>query len=510
MAANNSALQLVRTNDDALQQSLRSDAGVGFSTLDSQTQILTLDSVCRRHYGLDNNIEVNTELVLKCIHPEDRAGFEGMFYEVATLKERNKTSNKKQRHRVTLEEGKHRYLEMFLRMDDAGCFHGILLDVTESMESQEILEAERHRFQQFATQVPARYCFVDLQGRIRFMSNEYRDALNMAGEDVIGKTVLELFGEEFCNSTRPMLEKALSGETQIWQDNDVSLDGTLYHDIVTYQPHRDSAGNIIGISTLRVDITQAHELEMELREAQSHLMRSNADLEQFAYVASHDLKAPLRAIQVLVEWLAEDLVDYNEGDVQENIELLGKRASRLSSLLDDLLAYSRAGRQHEPSSDIDLQELVAEIAQLIDTGDDTIVEWVGDCTPVLQTDHAALHQVMRNLIGNAIKHHPEPQCLVRVSAELQDELVEVAIQDNGEGINPEFSEKIFQMFQTLKPRDEVEGSGMGLAIVKRLVNHHGGEIWFETPSNGVGTTFKFTWQRNAINAAKNTQAKKEA
>lgn len=470
---------------------LRSDAGVGYCILDATTQVLTLDSVARRHYGLADDAEVNTDLVLECIHPDDRRSFQGLFFEATKFK------GDKLRHRVPLANGHFRYLEMFLRFDSADCFHGILLDVTEAMEVQNSLDKEQQRFKEIAAGVPGRFGYIDSEYRSQFLSAEFRKVLGLGDRDVTGVYSEELFSIEAWQKQKIAVDRALAGETFVCDDENTDADGNVQYDLVTYEPNRDDEGNVIGVFDLRVDVTRIKNMEFELRDVHENLLRSNKDLEQFAYVASHDLKAPLRAIQVLSEWLQEDLVGYEGGDVQENIGLLNKRAVRLSNLLDDLLAYSRAGRQSEPPSKIDLQELVVEVIDLIGHANTNVIAWEGSFANELQTDHAALHQVMRNLIGNAIKHHPGPDCRVRVSAKQVDELVEVTVEDNGEGIDPEFSEKIFQMFQTLKPRDDVEGSGMGLAIVKRLINHHGGEIWFEKPSNGIGTAFKFTWQQNA-------------
>ncbi len=493
-------------NQNEIQNALHSDAGIGYCYLEISTQNLTLDLVARRHYGLSEDEPVNTSLVLECIHPEDRAKFENMFWNA------RKIEGEKLRHRVPLEDGSCRYLEMFLRVDSANYFHGILLDVSEAMNTQETLAEERRRFEDIAAGVPGQFCFIDKEYHMRFLSNDIRDRLNAAqGTFVEGNSdgglientwdarisMFDFLTDEMSEARKPMVDRALSGEAMVWEDEWTDENGAKICEQVTYQPKRDPDGSVAGIFALRLDITDMRRMEAELREAHENLLRSNTDLEQFAYVASHDLKAPLRAIQVLIEWLEEDLTDYDEGDVQENIGLLGKRAARLSALLDDLLAYSRAARQNEPSTEIDLKDLVEEVSDLIGQTENGSVKWQGSDIPKMHTDHAALHQVVRNLIGNAIKHHSGTDCQVLVSAAVRDDLIEVAIEDNGEGIDPEFSEKIFQMFQTLKPRDDVEGSGMGLAIVKRLVNHHGGEIWFEKPQSGIGTTFKFTWQRNA-------------
>jgi signal transduction histidine kinase len=245
---------------------------------------------------------------------------------------------------------------------------------------------------------------------------------------------------------------------------------------------------------LAVDITDRHRFEEELRSKSAELERSNRDLEQFAYVASHDLKAPLRAIDVLVQWLQEDLQDYEGGDVRDNLALLRARAQRLNRLLDDLLEYSRVGRRVGERRHVVSSELVQDITALLAPPPGMRVE-ADASLPVLETYRAPLEQVLRNLINNAVKHHPTGEGRVVVSAAEQDDAVLFAVTDDGAGIPPAYADKVFQMFQTLQPRDEREGSGMGLAIVKRIIDWQGGRVWFHPGPGGKGTVFKFTWNK---------------
>jgi signal transduction histidine kinase len=256
---------------------------------------------------------------------------------------------------------------------------------------------------------------------------------------------------------------------------------------VTYQPHCAASGEVIGILSLAIDTTARQAIQLELS-------RSNQDLEQFAYVASHDLKAPLRAIEILVDWLREDLADYSGGDVQENLGLLKGRTARLHRLLDDLLAYSRAGRKPGEIAKINSRLLAEDLFALL-APPATMTLTADSSLPVLHAHHAPLEQVLRNLLNNAIKHHPTGRGSIKVYAQEKADEVLFAVEDDGAGIPTEFSEKIFQMFQTLKPRDEIEGSGMGLAIVKRIVEWQGGKIWFHGGPGSRGTVFKFTWKK---------------
>ena len=248
------------------------------------------------------------------------------------------------------------------------------------------------------------------------------------------------------------------------------------------------------INGVCIDITELREVEQRLEDRTLELKRSNHDLEQFAYVTSHDLKAPLRAIEVLVGWLREDLAGYDKADVQEHLALLGQRATRLHQLLEDLLTYSRCGRGESDAARIDSRQLVIDIGVLLSPPSGMRIE-ADASLPVFTTWHAPLDQVLRNLISNAIRHHPTQEGVVRVYAETRDGDLVFAVEDDGAGIPAELSDKVFQMFQTLKPREEAEGSGMGLAMAKRIVEWQGGRIWFRPGRGGRGTVFKFTWKR---------------
>lgn len=243
-----------------------------------------------------------------------------------------------------------------------------------------------------------------------------------------------------------------------------------------------------------IDVTSNRELERALERRGSELERSNRDLEHFAYVASHDLKAPLRAMEVLVEWLRDDLEEYDEGEVQENLGLLKQRTGRLNRLLDDLLAYSRATTKVGEVAEVDSRELVQDIVTLLGPPKGMTVE-ADASLPKLWSNRTPLEQVLRNLINNAIKHHPTPaDGRVRVYAQDQGDSITFAVEDDGAGIPEQYAEKVFQMFQTLQPRDDREGSGMGLAIVSRIVEWQGGRTWFHAGPEDKGTVFKFVWK----------------
>jgi signal transduction histidine kinase len=226
----------------------------------------------------------------------------------------------------------------------------------------------------------------------------------------------------------------------------------------------------------------------------SELKRSNADLDKFAYVASHDLKAPLRGIRSLAQWIEEDVTGVASEETLENLGLLKNRVDRLDKLLESLLAYSRTGNKSQLPEVVNIPELVSEIRDYLASDSQFKITYEGNVSD-LSTFRVPLELMFRNLINNAVKHHDMANGKVEVYARDIGSQIEFRITDDGPGIAPEFHERIFEMFQTLKPRDHTEGSGMGLAIVKKAVEHFGGRIWVESEPPKRGATFVVIWKK---------------
>lgn len=224
------------------------------------------------------------------------------------------------------------------------------------------------------------------------------------------------------------------------------------------------------------------------------LARSNKDLDDFAYIASHDLKAPLRGIDQLANWVAEDIAEGNFDEVPENIRLMRTRVQRLESLLNDLLAYSRANRQEYKLTQINCNQLVEDLFALISPPKDFQLHIKGTL-PNFSTVSVPFEQVLRNLLNNAVKHHDKPNGNITVGYDEDDKYYTFYIKDDGPGINHNYHMDIFKMFKTLKPRDEVEGSGMGLAIIKKIVEYYGGKVSVESEIE-KGSIFYFTWPKD--------------
>jgi signal transduction histidine kinase len=232
-------------------------------------------------------------------------------------------------------------------------------------------------------------------------------------------------------------------------------------------------------------------LERRVAQRAAEAERRARDLEQFAYVASHDLKAPLRGIANLATWLKDDLHDKLTAETAEQIDLLRDRVARMNALVEGLLAYSRVGRTRGSVEEVDTAALVADTIDSLAPPSGFRVEVAPDM-PRLSTDRLQLGQVFANLIGNAINHHDRDVGVVRVSGRELDERCEFEVSDDGPGIPPEYHDKVFMMFQTLTVKDFGSNTGIGLALVKKLVEEHGGTIRL-TSGEGRGTSFTFTW-----------------
>jgi PAS domain S-box-containing protein len=242
------------------------------------------------------------------------------------------------------------------------------------------------------------------------------------------------------------------------------------------------------------DISEQQKTEERLQGYAMRLEKNNKELDQFAYIVSHDLKAPLRAISNLAAWLYEDLGESLSGDNKHNLEMLRGRVLRMESLVNGILEYSRAGRQASQSETIDVAELLHEVHEMISPPAHIEVKWSATM-PVLDAPRTPLLQVFSNIIGNAIKYNDKAKCLIEVTALETSELCEFIVEDNGPGIEKEYHEKIFQLFQTLQPRDRVESTGIGLTIVKRIIEDLGGTIRVESETHR-GSKFIFSLPRN--------------
>ena len=236
-------------------------------------------------------------------------------------------------------------------------------------------------------------------------------------------------------------------------------------------------------------LNYADDMTRELKIGTQRLIRSNQDLEQFAYVASHDLKSPLNAIKKLAGWITEDCESLLPESSKTHLKLLNSRSNRMNRLLDDLLDYSRIGRHEYKPQELDLAIIANELFSLIDHPTSFTLS-VKKQTLILPK--TPLEIILRNLLSNAVKHHDKPTGHIEILYKTINQMHHISVQDDGPGIPRELFDKALEMFQTLRPRDKVEGSGMGLSLSKKTIEHYGGSLTID--SDGIrGTTIVLLW-----------------
>jgi PAS domain S-box-containing protein len=243
------------------------------------------------------------------------------------------------------------------------------------------------------------------------------------------------------------------------------------------------------------NIQQRKESEKKLHDYNEELKRSNAVLDEYAYAASHDLQSPLRGIDQIASWIIEDLEEGKTEEIVSNLKLMRSRVKRMEKLLKDLLTYSKVGRREEAMDLANTEEIVKDLFKLASPPEGFQLLIEGDL-PTFTTLIAPFEQVIRNLIGNAIKHHDKPNGTISISCILlEHNQYQFCIKDDGPGIDKKYHELVFKMFKSLKSRDEVEASGIGLTLVSKIITTYNGSIRLESEL-GKGATFYFTWPIN--------------
>jgi PAS domain S-box-containing protein len=352
---------------------------------------------------------------------------------------------------------------------------------------------------------------MDQQGRITEWNQQAEAIFGWPRQEAVGKQLAELIVPHqyrqahhhglqrfLADGTGPILNKRIELTALNKQDNVFPVEIT-----VTTQELPDTSqftAFIRDISARKEAEDQIRQfnqtLEVRVKERTAQLQVLNRELEEFAYVASHDLKAPLRVIDNASKWLEEDLQEHLTTETQENMNLLRGRVGRMEKLLDDLLEYSRIGRSVDQrfAETVNGSVLMDNILELLSPPKGFTVK-VSRGFADIHVPRMPLQQILMNLISNAIKHHDKKEGCIKVTVEDDGAMCAFIVEDDGPGIPAQFHEQVFKMFQTLKPRDQVEGSGMGLALVRKNVEVFGGTMKLES-SEGKGSVFRFTWPKN--------------
>jgi signal transduction histidine kinase len=255
-------------------------------------------------------------------------------------------------------------------------------------------------------------------------------------------------------------------------------------------PIFDRSGNVCEMIEYYFDITDRKEAEARQTQLLSEVEKVNNELKDFAYVVSHDLKAPLRGINNLVDWISTDYADKLDQEGKDQMALLSRRAQRMHDLIEGILQYSRVGRIQEEKVQVNLNELINEIIDMIAVPENITIS-VENELPVIEFEKTRIIQLFQNLLSNAVKYMDKPQGKIEIDCVEEDGFWKFSVADNGPGIEEKHFDKIFQLFQTLSPQDEYESTGVGLTLVKKIIEMYGGRIWVDSKV-GLGSVFLFT------------------
>ncbi|MFQ5752747.1 MAG: ATP-binding protein, partial [bacterium] len=333
----------------------------------------------------------------------------------------------------------------------------------------------------------------DKDGAIEYVNPAFVELTGYTKEEVIGQTPRILKSQKHNEKFyKELWETILAGQVMRTEFINRKKSGELYYQEATITPIVDSAENITHFVATGRNITERKRAEKKMKRIAVELVRSNIELEQFASIASHDLQEPLRMVSSYLQLLQRRYQGKLDADADDFIAFAVDGANRMKALIHDLLLYSRVGTQGKPFKPTDCEavfdQTVANL-KLVIADNGALVKH--DALPTVMADEVQLLQLFQNLIGNAIKFRKEESPQVHVAARQKGSKWVFSFRDNGIGIKPEYANRIFIIFQRLHNRNKYSGTGIGLAVCKKIVERHGGRIWVESQP-GVGSTFSFT------------------
>ncbi|HXR58087.1 MAG TPA: PAS domain S-box protein, partial [Burkholderiales bacterium] len=385
----------------------------------------------------------------------------------------------------------------FLRRPGETQHYGVvstITDITAQREAEEALRQSEERFRRTFELASSGLAHVGLDGRFVRANRRVCEIFGYSEQELRALTVKDISHPEDRDLADGQRAKVLAGEMESarLEKRYLRKDGRMVWVNVAIAMERDAEGRPLYAISVLDDVTERKNAEAALGAAHEELKRSNSELEQFAYVASHDLQEPLRMVSSYTQLLVRRYRDKLDTDAREFMGFIVDGAARMKQLIEDLLAYSRVGTKSRDFKPIELERALSRaLANLKAAIDESGAAVTHDPLPTLPADAAQLAQVFQNLIGNALKFRSQFAPKVHVAVHDRGEACEIAVRDNGIGIEPQYFERIFMVFQRLHNKGEYPGTGIGLAIVKKVVERHGGTVRVES-TLGEGSAFSFT------------------
>jgi PAS domain S-box-containing protein len=387
---------------------------------------------------------------------------------------------------------------------------GSFMDITARKELEEAIEYSEKRYRTVLDEIGDAYFEVDFRGTLTFVNDQMSQHLQYSKEELLGMNYKTFTAEEEIKNVYEAYNRVYrTGEPSLsFGHKIIRKDGTRGFSNVSISPVKNAKGEIIGFRGISRDITAQKRLEeereallQEIKKVNRKLEEANKELQDFVYIASHDLREPLRKISSFGTLLQDSLKGKLDEDQQENFEFMIDGARRMQDMIDALLTYSRLTTKAKPPQRVDLNNVIEDLkkVELATMLDETRGVIHGPKPlPSVQADPSQMHQLFQNLIGNGLKFHKEaipPEIIIRAH-EVESNMIRIEVEDNGIGIDEKYHGQLFTMFKRLHSREQYEGTGIGLASCKKIVERHGGNIGIKS-TPGKGSIFWFTLPRES-------------
>ncbi|MEZ2232889.1 PAS domain S-box protein [Microcoleus sp.] len=379
--------------------------------------------------------------------------------------------------------------------DEQGIFNGyhcFMKDITERKLTERALQESEFRYRQIVELAEEGIWVIDSNARTTYVNHAMARMLGYTESEMLGRRIFDFMDEQEQQLTSQYVERRKQGISEKHESKLKSKNGKDVWTYISTSPVMDEFGCMLSSCALVYNVTDRKQVEQQMLQLTENLKRSNEELEQFAYVASHDLQEPLRAVTSYTQLLAQRYQGNLDAKADKYINHIVDGASRMQQLINDLLAYSRLGTR---AQEFEIADCNAAVEQSLCNLQIAIAEKQAiitkDVMPTVMADEFQLVQLFQNLLGNAIKFCREEVPIIHITAIIQDDEWLFSVRDNGIGIDPEYADRIFIIFGRLHSRREYLGTGIGLAMCKRIVERHRGRIWVESwPEEGA--TFYFT------------------